>query len=35
MSKLITFWDDNGFTVDGHTELSFTEDVAKRYEAYG
>merc|ERR1740121_858284 len=35
LGKLIAFWDDNGITIDGHTELSFTEDVAKRYEAYG
>jgi len=35
LGKLIAFWDDNGITIDGHTELSFTEDVCKRYEAYG
>jgi len=35
LGKLITFWDDNGITIDGHTELSFTEDVGKRFEAYG
>jgi len=35
LGKLIAFWDDNGITIDGHTELSFTEDVVKRYEAYG
>mmetsp|Transcript_5851 Transcript_5851/g.13063 ORF Transcript_5851/g.13063 Transcript_5851/m.13063 type:complete len:782 (-) Transcript_5851:127-2472(-) len=35
LGKLIAFWDDNGITIDGHTELSFTEDVGKRYEAYG
>jgi transketolase len=33
--KFIAFSDDDGFTIDGHTELSFTEDVAKRYEAHG
>merc|ERR1719242_292841 len=35
LGKLIAFWDDNGITIDGHTELSFTEDVGKRFEAYG
>ena len=28
-------YDDNLITIDGHTTLSFTEDVNKRYEAYG
>jgi len=35
LGKLIAFYDDNNITIDGETELSFTEDVAKRYEAYG
>merc|ERR1719356_1626950 len=35
LGKLIAFYDDNNITIDGHTELSFTEDVCKRYEAYG
>jgi len=35
LGKLIAFYDDNGITIDGHTELSFTEDVGNRYEAYG
>jgi transketolase len=35
LGKLIAFYDDNGITIDGHTELSFTEDVGKRFEAYG
>jgi len=35
LGKLIAFYDDNKITIDGRTELSFTEDVAKRYEAYG
>lgn len=29
------FYDDNGITIDGHTDLSFTEDVGKRFEGYG
>lgn len=34
LGKLIVLYDDNKITIDGNTELSFTEDVAKRYEAY-
>ncbi|KAG0312854.1 Transketolase [Linnemannia gamsii] len=28
-------YDDNHISIDGDTEVSFTEDVAKRFEAYG
>ncbi|MFU8836749.1 MAG: transketolase [Thiohalomonadaceae bacterium] len=35
LGKLIAFWDDNGITIDGHTENWFDEDVAGRFEAYG
>jgi len=35
LGKLIAFYDSNNITIDGTTDLSFTEDVAKRYEAYG
>jgi len=35
LGKLIVCYDDNKITIDGNTALSFTEDVAKRYEAYG
>ena len=35
LNKLIVLWDDNGISIDGPTDLSFTEDVCKRYEAYG
>jgi transketolase len=35
LGKLIAFWDDNGISIDGHTEGWFTEDVAGRFEAYG
>jgi len=35
LGKLIVFYDDNRITIDGDTGLSFTEDVGKRYEAYG
>ena len=34
LGKLILFWDDNGITIDGGTDLSFTEDVRKRFESY-
>ncbi len=35
LSKLIVLYDDNNITIDGSTEIAFTEDVLKRYEAYG
>merc|ERR550534_1390945 len=35
LKRLIVFYDDNLVTIDGSTELAFTEDVGKRYEAYG
>jgi transketolase len=36
LGKLVVFFDDNGITIDGSTELSFaTEDVGARYAAYG
>jgi len=34
LGKLIAFWDDNGISIDGHTDGWFTEDVAKRFHAY-
>jgi transketolase len=35
LGKLIVLYDDNDITIDGGTNLSFTEDVAKRFESYG
>ncbi|WP_320673814.1 transketolase [Prochlorococcus sp. MIT 1341] len=35
LGKLIALYDDNQITIDGRTDVSFTEDVLKRYEAYG
>ena len=35
LGKLITLYDDNLITLDGPSEWSFTEDVYKRFEAYG
>ncbi|HUY82074.1 MAG TPA: transketolase [Acidobacteriaceae bacterium] len=34
LGKLIFLYDDNQISLDGPTELSFTEDVEKRFEAY-
>jgi len=34
LGRLIVLYDDNLITIDGSTDLSFTEDVCKRYEAY-
>jgi transketolase len=35
LGKLIYFYDDNHITIEGNTSLAFTEDVGKRFEAYG
>lgn len=35
LGKLIAIYDDNQITIDGDTAVSFTEDVPKRFEAYG
>jgi transketolase len=35
LGKLICLYDDNRITIDGSTDLAFTEDVGKRFEAYG
>lgn len=35
LSKLIYFYDDNRITIEGKTDLAFSEDVAKRFGAYG
>jgi len=35
LGKLIALYDDNLISLDGPTDLSFHEDVLKRYEAYG
>ena len=34
LGKLIAFYDDNLVSLDGPTELSFTENVCERFEAY-
>ena len=35
LGKLIGLYDDNRITIDGDTDLSFTDDTGKRFEAYG
>lgn len=35
LGKLIALYDANNITIDGTIDISFGEDVAKRYEAYG
>ena len=35
LSNLCWIFDNNNVTIDGHTDITFTEDVAKRFEAYG
>ncbi|MEJ6950421.1 transketolase [Natronospora cellulosivora (SeqCode)] len=34
LGKLIAIYDDNQISIGGSTEITFTEDVAKRFEAY-
>ncbi|MQG38839.1 MAG: transketolase [SAR202 cluster bacterium] len=34
LGKLIYLYDDNSITIDGSTDLAFTEDVEKRFSAY-
>ncbi|RRT58521.1 hypothetical protein B296_00029815 [Ensete ventricosum] len=35
LGKLIAFYDDNHISIDGDTEIAFTEDVIHRFEALG
>ncbi len=35
LGRLIYLYCDNHITIDGSTDLAFTEDVGKRFEAYG
>src|SRR6476620_469786 len=35
LGKLIYLYDDNHVTIEGFTSLAFSEDVPKRFEAYG
>ena len=35
LSNLCWIFDNNNVTIDGHADITFTEDVAKRFDAYG
>jgi len=35
LGKLAVFWDDNQITIDGRTDLTFSEDVLARFASYG
>ena len=35
LGKLIYLYDDNSITIDGKTDVSYTEDWAKRFDGYG
>jgi len=35
LGKLVVYYDDNNITIDGTTDLSFTENVGERFKAYG
>ncbi len=35
LGNLTLIYDDNTITIDGHTDLAFSENVAARFEAYG
>lgn len=34
LGNMICFYDNNNITIEGHTNLTFDEDVAKRFDAY-
>lgn len=34
LGRLILIYDDNKITIDGNTELSFTEDIGKKFESF-
>jgi transketolase len=35
LGGIVCVYDDNKVTIDGHTDLAYSDDVAKRFEAYG
>ncbi|GGJ46378.1 transketolase [Deinococcus roseus] len=35
LGKMIYLYDDNGISIEGHTDIAFTDDSVKRFEAYG
>ncbi len=35
LGRIVYLWDDNRITIDGDTDLAFSEDVLARFDAYG
>ncbi len=35
LGNLVVLWDDNHISIEGDTQIAFTEDVLARYESYG
>ncbi len=35
LGKLILLYDSNNITIEGNTDIAFTEDVSKRFDSYG
>ena len=35
LSRIILFYDDNHISIEGNTDLAFSEDVRRRFQAYG
>ena len=35
LNKMIVLYDDNNICIDGHTDLTFIDNTAQRFEAYG
>ena len=35
LGKLVWIWDDNRITIEGATDLTFSEDVCRRFAGYG
>ncbi|MFZ2323829.1 MAG: transketolase [Ignavibacteriaceae bacterium] len=35
LNKFVFFYDDNKITIDGKTDITYSDDVQKRFEAYG
>ncbi len=35
LGKMIYLYDDNGISIEGHTDIAFTDDSMQRFEAYG